>query len=331
MPSKLPLTLACWDYDRTNALLTGRVRAEGIELNYLPMMMPEPAFRMLRHGEFDIAEMSLSWYARTVTQTSRPFIAIPVFPSRMFRHSCVYVNADSGIKEPEDLKGKRVGCPEYQMTAAVWLKGILADRHGVPVNSVGYLTGGLEQSGRTETPMNLPADIRIEAIGPDQTLSAMLASGEIDALYTAHAPSSFTGDGEGPVRRLWSDPIAVEQHYFAETGIFPIMHVIVIRQDVYEAHRWVARSLMKAFEEARDIARAELFESTALKTMLPWQPLWAEQSRALLGGQFWPYGLRENEKVLDTFLRYSFEQGLSERRLAPEELFAPETLDVAVI
>jgi 4,5-dihydroxyphthalate decarboxylase len=242
----------------------------------------------------------------------------------------VYVNAASGIREPGDLAGRRVGCPEYQMTAAVWLKGIMADRHAVPVDSVEYFTGGLEQPGRHETPMSLPASISVSSIGPDKTLSAMLAAGEIDALYTAHKPSTFR-DGTGSVRRLWPDPGAVERQYFADTGIFPIMHVIVIRWDTYQANRWLATSLLKAFEEAKRRAYAALYETTALKYMLPLLTEWAEESKQLMGDDPFSYGLRGNEQNLATFLRYSFEQGLCERLLEPGDLFAAETLEASKI
>jgi 4,5-dihydroxyphthalate decarboxylase len=328
--AELPITLACWDYDRMRALQDGRVRPEGIDLTFLPLMMPEPAFRMLRHGEFEAAEMSLSWYTRTVFADPRPFTAIPVFPSRMFRHSCVYVNTGSGIESPADLVGKRVGCPEYQMTAAVWLKGILADRHGVGVDSVEYLTGGLEQPGRSETAMDLPASIRVTPIKEGQTLSEMLENGEIDALYTAHMPSCFAR-GSAKVRRLWTHSEQVEREYFTDTGIFPIMHVIVVRQDVYEVRRWVAQSLVKAFEEAKRLAYRDLFETTALKYMLPWLTSAAEDARALMGDDPFSYGLTDNRHTLATFLRYSHEQGLSPLLLEPEELFAPETLTVSKI
>lgn len=326
----IPISLACWDYDRMLALKDGTVKPEGVQLTFLPMMMPEPAFRMLRYKEFHAAEMSLSWYARTVLWERRPFIAIPVFPSRMFRHSCVYMNVNSGIRNAGDLVGKRVGCPEYQMTAAVWIKGILADRHGVPVDSVEYFTGGLEQSGRSEIPMNLPERISVSSIGADKTLSAMLEAGEIDALYTAHMPSTFR-DGTGTVQRLWPDPGAVERQYFAETGIFPIMHVIVIRWDSYMTNRWLAMSLLKAFEEAKRRAYAALYETTALKYMIPFLTEWAESSRRLMGDDPFSYGLRGNEKTLATFLRYSFEQGLCERLIEPNELFAAETMEAAKI
>jgi 4,5-dihydroxyphthalate decarboxylase len=323
------MTLACWDYDRTQPLADGRVKPEGIDLTYLPLMMPEPAFRMLRHGEFEAAEMSLSWYARTVESDPRPFTAIPVFPSRMFRHSCVYVSEHSGIEKPEDLVGKRVGCPEYQMTAAVWLKGIMAERHNVPVDSVRYFTGGLEQPGRTETPMNLPGNIQVEPIPPDRTLSEMLATGEIDALYTAHMPSSYR-PGTG-VRRLWADSASEERRYYEDTGIFPIMHVVVVRQDVFESRPWVAQSLVKAFEQAKEIAYRGIRETTALKYMLPWMVQAVEESERLLGPDPFSYGLEPNYETLATFLRYSHEQGLTRRQLLPEELFAGTTLEVSKI
>jgi 4,5-dihydroxyphthalate decarboxylase len=328
--AEIPISLACWDYDRMQALKDGTVRPEGVNLTFLPIMMPEPAFRMLHYREFDAAEMSLSWYTRTVLAQDRPFVAIPVFPSRMFRHSCVYVNARSGISEPHDLVGKRVGCPEYQMTAAVWLKGILADRHGVPVGSVKYFTGGLEQPGRTEVALDLPPSISVTPIDTGLTLSGMLETGEIDALYTAHMPSSF-GNGSGAVRRLWPESGLLERRYFEDTGIFPIMHVIVIRWDTYLKNRWLATSLMKAFEESKRKAYAALNETTALKYMMPFLIESAESARQMMGEDPFSYGLRGNEHNLETFCRYSFEQGLSDRLIKPAELFAVETLDSAKI
>lgn len=327
MSGDLDLTLACWDYDRTRPLMDGRVRPEGIDLRYLAMEMPESFFRMLRFGEFHASEMSMGWYVRTVLAQPRPFIAIPVFVSRMFRHSCIYVNAASGICAPGDLRGKRIGCPEYQMTAAIWIKGILADRHDVPVNSVTYHTGGLEQPGRRETPLELPDDIVVEPIGDDRTLSDMLEAGEIDALYSAHQPPCF---GRKGIRRLFEDYEAQELAYLEDTGIFPIMHVIVVRTDVLEAHPWVAQSLTKAFEAARDIAIDDLFEPAALKASLPWLLAAAERTRDAFGTtDFWPYGVERNRATLQTFLRYAHEQALTPRRLEPEELFVPSTLQTA--
>jgi 4,5-dihydroxyphthalate decarboxylase len=326
----IDVTVACWDYDRTRALQDGRVRVEGVNLTYLPMMMPESFFRMLRFGDFDASEMSLSWYTRTVELAPRPFVAIPVFPSRMFRHSSIYINTNSAISEPSDLRGKRVGCPEYQMTAAVWIKGILADHYGVPVDEVTYHTGGLEQPGRKETPMELPDNIKVTPVPEDRTLSDMLERGEVDALYTAHMPSCFARRSPN-VRRLFEDSVAVEKAYLRDTGIFPIMHTVVISAAMLERSPWVARSLTKAFEESKRIAYADLFETTALKTMLPWLTASAEEARELGGEDFWPYGFAANERTLDTFLGYSHEQGLTSRRIDARELFAPGTLEVSKI
>ena len=325
--SKLRMTLGCWNYDRTRALMDGSVQPDGIELNYLNMPVEETFFRMLRHREFDCAEMSLSSYAVSLHKPERPFVAIPVYPSRFFRHSCIYVNADAGIKEPKDLIGKRIGNPEYQMTAPVWIRGILSDDYGVPVDSVSYLTGGEEEPGRSEKlKLDLPANIRVEPIGPTQTLSGMLQSGEIDALYTARMPSSF-GIGGGRVKRLFENYVDVERAYFRSSGIFPIMHVVAIRRDVYEANRWVAQSLYKAFVEAQRRTYADLQDTAALKAMLPWLTAHVEDARREMGDDFWPYGLERNRQTLETFLRYHHEQGLSKRLLSVDELFAPESLE----
>src|SRR5207248_1045396 len=215
-----------------------------------------------------VAEMSLSSYVMSLFAVDPPFVAIPVFLSRIFRHSSIYVNAAAGITRPGDPAGRTVGMPEYQMTAPVWIRGILADEYGVAVNSVTYATGGLEEPGRSEKlALSLPADIRVTPIGPDRTLSAMLASGDIDALYTARTPSSFE-DGTGRVRRLFEDFPAVEREYFHRTRIFPIMHTVVIRREIYERHRWVAQSLAKAFGAAQRLAYDDLADTNALKTML---------------------------------------------------------------
>ena len=325
--ARLRMTLACWDYDRTRALADGTVRPEGIDLVYLQQPVEETFFRMLRHREFDCAEMSLSSYALSLGRDERPFVAIPAFPSRFFRHSCIFVSARSGITQPADLAGRRVGSPEYQMTAPVWIRGILADEYGVPVASPQYLTGGEEEPGRTEKlALDLPPGIRVARIDAGQTLARMLADGEIDALYTARAPSTFRTQPEA-VRRLFPDYVAVEREYFRRTRIFPIMHTVVIRRDVYERNRWCARELYKAFVRAQAATYRGLEETAAHKAMLPWLTAHVEDAQRTLGADWWAYGLDPNRHVLETFLRYHHEQGLSKRRLAPEELFAPETLE----
>jgi 4,5-dihydroxyphthalate decarboxylase len=324
---KLRLTLGCWNYDRTRALMDGSVRPDGIDITYLDMPVEETFFRMARFREFDAAEMSLSSYTVSLHSEARPFIAIPVFPSRYFRHNCIYINKNAGIREPKDLIGKRVGVPEYQMTAPVWIRGILADEYGVPVDSVRYFVGGVEEPDRIEKiKLNLPASIKVEPIASGKTLSRMLADGEIDAFHTARKPSTYESAPD-KVGRLFENYAEVEKAYFRKTGIFPIMHTVVIRRDVYEANRWVAQALHKAFVEAQRRTYEDLKETAALKAMLPWGHAHMEETRREMGEDFWPYGLEKNRDTLRTFLRYHHEQGLSKRRLEPEDLFAPETLE----
>ena len=325
--SKLRLTFACWDYDRTRALADGRVQPDGIELNYLNLPVEETFFRMMRYREFECSEMSLSSYVASLHRDEPPFIAIPVFPSRFFRHSCIFVSAKSGIRRAEELKGKRVGTPEYQLTAPVWIRGILADDYGVKVTDYEHLSGGEEEPGRHEKlKLELPPSIRLRPIGSEQTLARMLAEGEIDALVSPRTPSTLYKRPDA-VKRLFPNFVAAEKAYYAKTRIFPIMHTVIIRRDVYEANPWVARSLYKAFEAAKERAMALYGQTAAMPAMLPWLIAHVEEARALMGEDWWPYGLEPNRHVLDTFLRYHHEQGLSKRRLKPEEIFAKETLE----
>ncbi|MGO4350318.1 ABC transporter substrate-binding protein [Rhizobium sp. RAF36] len=329
LTSSLRLSFGCWNYDRTRALMDRTVVPDGIDLVYLNMPVEETFFRMLRHKEFDIAEMSLSSYVLSHFTEEQPFVAIPVFPSRYFRHSSIYVNSTAGIRNPADLIGKRVGSPEYQMTAPVWIRGILSDEYGVKVDDVTHYTGGEEQPNRPEKlPLNLPSYIDVKRIGPQQTLSAMIREGEIDALFTARKPSSYDGCH---VKRLFEDFVQVERDYFRKTEIFPIMHTIVIRREIYERHRWIAQSLYKAFAEAQARIYRDLEETAALKVMLPWLNAHVEEARRIMGDDYWSYGFKQNRQTLDTFLRYSHEQGLSKRRLQPEDIFVPETMENFVI
>ena len=325
--AKLRLTLACWEYDHTRLLLGNHIPVDGVELTCLNLPVEETFFRMLRHQEFDVAEMSLSSYVMSLFLENPPFIAIPVFPSRLFRHSSIYIHRDSGIREPADLKGKRVGTPEYQVTAGVWIRGILSDEYNVPVTGTTYFTGGQEEPGRPEKlALSLPPEVRLEAIPPNKTLSQMLDTGEIDALYAPRMPSTFVRYS-GSVRRLFEDYQTVEQNYYLKTKIFPIMHTMVIRREVYDKHSWVVQSLYKAFDASQRAAYQELYEAAALKIMLPWLIRHVEETRNTMGEDFWSYGFERNVHTLSTFLRYSFEQGLSKRQLTPQELFAPESLE----
>ena len=325
--TRLALTFGCWDYDRTRALMDGSVQPDGIDLNYLNMPVEETFFRMLRNREFDVAEMSLSSYTVSLQKPERPFVALPVFPSRFFRHSCIYINAAAGIKTPKDLIGKRIGVPEYQMTAPVWIRGILSDHYGVPVDSVTYMSGGEEEPNRDEKlKLDLPPNIKLVPIAAGKTLTRMLHEGEIDALYTARMPSSFL-KGDGKVVRLFPHYAEVERAYWRETRRFPIMHIVAMRREVYEAHRWIAGSLMKALVESQRRTYEALRETAALKGMLPWLNAHVDETVREMGADYWPYGLPKNVETLQTFLRYHHEQGLSKRLVKPEELFAPETLE----
>jgi 4,5-dihydroxyphthalate decarboxylase len=324
---RLRLTFACWDYDRTRALADASVRPDGIDLVYLAQPVEETFFRMLRYREFDCSEMSLSSYVASLDAEEPPFIAIPAFPSRFFRHSCIFVSAKSGIRKPADLRGRRVGVPEYQMTAPVWIRGILSDDYGVQVTEYEHLSGGEEEPGRDEKiKLRIPASIRLRPIAAGQTLSTMIAAGEIDALVTARAPSTF-GSQPDKVQRLFPDYVEHEKAYYRRTRIFPIMHTVVIRRELYRNNPWVAQSLYKALLAAKEKAFALLRQTAALPAMLPWLVAHAEEARREMGEDWWPYGFAPNRHVLDTFLRYHHEQGLSQRRFAPEELFAKETLE----
>jgi 4,5-dihydroxyphthalate decarboxylase len=324
--SKLRLTLACWNYDRTRALADGSVQPDGIELTYLNLPVEETFFRMARYREFEVAEMSLSSYAVSLSQEAPPFIAIPIFPSRMFRHASIFVSTKSGVREPRDLIGKQVGNPEYQLTALVWVRGILSDEYGVTPSAVEYWTGGEEQPGREEKiSIDLPSEFKVRRIRPNQTLSQMLADGELDALYVPRIPSTFLSRPKD-VRRLFEDYAEVERTYYRKTGIFPIMHTVVVRRDIYQAHPWVAQSLYKAFVQSQRFTYEDFRETAALKFMLPWLTSHVEELRREMGDDWWSNGFEPNRHVLETFLRYHYEQGLSKRRLLPEELFAAETL-----
>lgn len=324
---KIHLTMACWDYDRTRALQEGRVQVEGVDLTYLPLRVEETFWRMLRYQEFEAAELSMSSYLVGRENGFPRLVAIPVFPSRAFRHSCIYINTDSGIKEPKDLGGKRVGVPEYQVTMAVWVRGILQHEYGVPPEKMKWFTGGQEHPGREDKiEHDLPSNIDIRTIGPDQTLSSMLEQGEINAIITPHMPSPFVHRSP-KVRRLIPNFREVERDYYRRTKIFPIMHAVVLREDFYKKHPWVAQNLYKAFAESKRLCQRSMYEFSALKYMLAWSIAEMEEERDLFGEDLWPYGLEANRHVLETLVRYAYEQGLIKKKVDLESLFAPNTLE----
>jgi 4,5-dihydroxyphthalate decarboxylase len=337
----LPITLACGPYDRTRALADGRVRVAGADVRYVRLDPEEIFFRMLTYGEFDVSEMSLSTYLLT-HQAGGPFVAIPVFPSRMFRHTGVYVNrarlpgSTDAAEAARALAGATVGLAEYQLTANVWIRGILAEHYGVPAASVRYRTGGLNSPGRHEKfTVTLPPEIDIAPIPAGRTLSAMLADGELDAVYSPRAPASFnagTGNANtGSVGRLFADTRAEEERYFAATGIFPVMHVIVIHRRVYEGNRWLARELLKSFTAAKQLAYEELARTVALSASLPFVREEYERTVATMGADYWAYGIEANQAVLSTFARYAAEQHLIAEAPEPGLLFAPETREEFII
>lgn len=324
---KLPVSVAVWDYDRTRALMDGRIAIEGCDANYFPLMVEETFFRALRSTEFDIAELSLSSYTALTSRDACPYVAIPVFMSRMFRHSAIYVRKDAGIREPKDLIGRVVGVPEYQLTAPVWVRGILEDEYGVKPSDVKWRTGGVEEPGRHEkVAIKLPPDVECEAIPADQTLNQWLLEGKIDALVAPRAPSIFA-EGHPNIGRLFPDFRGVEQAYFKKTGIFPIMHVIGIRKELVAQHPWLPASVFKAFTEAKKIAQKDLSEVAALKVSLPWLSAEYDESVKLMGQDIWSYGVPGNEKTLETFLRYHHQQGLSNRQMRIADLFVPSTME----
>ncbi len=325
MTASIPLAIACGDYDRTRALFDGRVQIEGCRPVFLPLEPEEIFFRALGHAEFDVAELSLSSYVMRRAQGGCPYLAIPVFLSRAFRHSAIYVRTDRDIGRPGDLRGRLVGIPEYQQTAAVWVRGLLEDDYGVSPRDVRWVSGGLEMPGRVEKiPFRPPSGLSLDAAPEGHTLSNMLAAGEIDAVIAPRPPSCFIR-GVPEVGRLFADFGADEEAYYRRTGIFPIMHVVGIKADLAGRHAWLAASLYKAFLAAKNIALAALRDPNALAASLPSLTWNAERAAALMGADFWPYGLDANAETLDVFLRYHAEQGLSPRGLKAGELFAPST------
>jgi 4,5-dihydroxyphthalate decarboxylase len=322
--SDIQLTLACEDYDRTRPLRDGSVKAEGIELNYITLPVEEIFWRMCRYEEFDVAELSMGAFLVAAAQGRRPFVAIPVFPSRTFRHRCIFLNTASGIARPEDLRGRRVGVPEYTMTAAVWLRGLFQHEYRIKPEEIFWVQAGEEQLGRKDrVDFDLPPGIRLEVV-QDKTLNDMLEDGAIDALMSPRMPSCFLR-GSPRVARLFPDFKKAETDYFRRTGIFPIMHVIVIRANVYEAHPWVAQSLYKAFSEAKDLCFGQLYDSNVLRISLPWTVAEYEETRALMTEDYWPYGFAPNRLVLETLHGYLLEQGLIKQKLDLESLFASGT------
>ena len=318
--ANLRLTFACGPYDRTQPLRDGTLQPEGIELTYLSLQPAEIFWRMLQYKEFDASEMSLSNYTTLVNTGNAPFVAIPVFPSRVFRHGYFFINTEKGIKNPADLKGKRGGVPEYSMTAAVFMRGLLQHDYGVKPTDVEWVQGRADRLGR-----KLPSDIRLTQAPAGAELGDLLERGEIDFMMTANNPLSFRR-GSPKVARLFPNYGEVEKNYYRRTKIYPIMHTVVIRREIYDRDPWVALSLYKALCKAKDYSYHMLAETGSPKASLAWlQPL-LEEEQEIIGPDWYPYGIEKNRPTIEALLQYTHEHGLTDRRLKLEELFAPSTM-----
>ncbi len=314
------ITLACQDYDHTRALLDGTVAVEGFDLKVVSLSPPSQIFlRMLRNEEFDASEMSLSNYLIALGHGDRRFIAIPVFPSRVFRHSHIWINTKAGIREPRDLIGKRVGIADYSMTALLFIRGMLQHQYDVSPQDIHWFRRRSEH-----VTISIPAGVRIDNIAKDHSLDDLLEAGELDAMAVTSAPRAFRA-GSPLIRRLFVNVRDVEAEYYRATKIFPIMHLVVLRRAVYERHPQLAIALANAFQSARQCSNERLRESLY---PLPWLNLDLEYARQALGEDIYSYGIQPNLPTLEAATLYSYEQGLTERRLEVNELFAPETLDL---
>ena len=317
----VPITVASGDYDRTRALRDGMVPIAGCAVTYSNVEANALFIRNLKNQEFDVSEMSFSTYITLKARNTHHYTAIPVFLSRAFRHSAIFVRTDR-IASPADLKGKRIGTPEYLTTMLVWMRGVLSDEYGIAPSDLHWRLGGMEQPSAKAAPPDPVAGVEIENIPAGKTLAGMLADGELDALFTARPPSCFL-KGAPNVGRLFADTRAAEQAYYKKTGIYPLMHAVGIRNSLVAQHPWMARAVFDAFAKAKEIAVADLQKLAAFAVTLPWVEAEYRATQAVLGRDIWPYGLEANRKAIETLCRYLHEQGFTPRRMAADELFAP--------
>jgi 4,5-dihydroxyphthalate decarboxylase len=319
--AKLKLTLACWDYDRTRPLMDGRVQPDGIELD-IKVLRPRQTFqRMLDDKEFHVSELSLASYTALKGRGDCPFVAIPVALSRIFRHSCIYVREGAAIKKPEDLRGRRVGTSQYSSTALVYMRGMLLHDYGVKPEDMHWFMGGLNTfTEQPLIPLNLPKAVKLEFLSAGQTLEKMFAAGELDALLSIYLPTIFL-QGSPQITRMFPNFKQVEQDYYRRTRIFPIMHTVVVRDDVHRENPWAAASLYKAFVQARDLAVDGLYDTDALRVALPFLLDHVEETWRVFGKDFWAYGVELNRPTWSAIGQYIHEQGLSPKPVTPEDLF----------
>ncbi len=325
--NKLNLSIAVGNYDRIRPLVDGEVQIDGVDPIFMLQDPEEIFFRAFRHADYDICELSLSSYSVKTAAGTSPYIAVPVFPSRAFRHTSIYIRNDRGIESAADLKGKRIGVPEYQLTANVWVRLFLEEDHGLKASDVTWVRGGYEETGRLEKiVLKLPADVIVENAPETETLSGMLASGELDAVIGPRAPSCFT-QGHPKVSYLYRDPQGAASDWYRRTQLFPIMHVLGIRRTLAEQHPWLPGAVAKAFEKSKSVALHKLSDTSATKVTLPFIEDQLRAARQLLGEDFWSYGFEANHHVLSRFLERHHAEGLSSRLLQPEELFHPASLE----
>ncbi|NUA27800.1 ABC transporter substrate-binding protein [Cupriavidus basilensis] len=324
--TKLRLSVAMGDYDRTRALLDGRVQIDGVDPVYMTLNPEEMFFRAMRSQDFDITELSFSSYLVKHSRGDCPYIAVPVFLSRAFRHTSIYVRKDR-IKRPEDLKGCRIGIPEYQLTAIVWARAILQDEFGIRPSDVTWVRGGIDMPGRPEkVKLQLPADVRVEPAPEGRTISDMLDHGEIDGFIAPRPPSATALHNEN-IAWLFDDPTAEAKHYFRRTGVFPIMHVVGVRKTLAQAHPWLPGAVFKAFSQSKAHALAQLSDTSATKVTMPFVEEMLKAARETLGEDYWSYGVQANRRTLETFVRHHHGQGLSERLVPVEDIFHPSTYE----
>lgn len=325
--TKLNLSFAIGDYDRNRPLIDGRVQIDGVDPVFMTLSPEEIFFRAFRHREFDVCELSLASYVVTLDKGIAGYVGVPVFLSRAFRHTAIYVRNDKGIETPADLKGKRIGLAEYQLTANVWVRALLEDDYGVKPSDIVWVRGGMEAPGRPEKiPLELPSDVRLESAPADTSLNALLEAGEIDGFIGPRTLSCFD-KGHPNVRRLFADPTAEAAGYFERTGIFPIMHIVGVRKEIVAEHGYLPAALLKAFSRSKAAALEALSDTAATKVTLPFLEERLEATRQLMGDDFWSYGVDANRHVLENFLEHHHRQGLSRRRIAVEELFHPSTME----
>ena len=324
--SKLHLNFACALYDRMQPIYTGEVQIEGIDLNFIPIELPRPIFDRMSGGEeFDVAEYSSSEFIQRYAADECPFVAIPVFPSRTFRHSFISINKKSGIKTPKDLEGKRVGVALYTMTAAIFIRGLLQHEYGVDVDKIHWVQGAINEGGAHGAPTVLPLlkKIDMEINDSGKSLGDLLEAGEVDATIGTSLPQAIRHNPD--IARLFPNFKEIEKEYYARTKIYPIMHLVAIRKDVYERHPFVATSLFNAFNKAKKIALEKMYNLRALRYMLPWMAAEIDEIYDVFGGDPWPYGIEPNRPTLEALITYLVDQGLvaPDKRPTVDELFVP--------